>query len=173
MLRAFCEWTANFLCWHLAFSTRQCPRHQEMLPTGDTSRLARSWVGNDSDREAGGGLQGLWLSSENLPCSSVSDTQFQQLFSMGTDEKARGVFAKGREHFRSRRLRRQTMCRISIQRCCYDRSNRHKANHIMTTDDELIAARKRAEEYRKMAEEECPDGGFLFGDDPEPFERES
>lgn len=39
------------------------------------------------------------------------------------------------------------------------------------TDDELIEVRKRAEEYRKMAEEECPDGGFLFGD--EPFERET
>lgn len=36
------------------------------------------------------------------------------------------------------------------------------------TDDEMLEARKRAEEYRKMAEEECPDGGFLFGDDIEP-----
>jgi hypothetical protein len=32
------------------------------------------------------------------------------------------------------------------------------------TDDEFIEARKRAQEYRQMAEEECPDGGFLFGD---------
>ena len=32
------------------------------------------------------------------------------------------------------------------------------------TDDELLEARKRAQEYRKMAEEECPNGGFLLGD---------
>ena len=32
------------------------------------------------------------------------------------------------------------------------------------TDDDLIEAQKRAKDYRKMAAEECPDGGFLFGD---------
>jgi hypothetical protein len=32
------------------------------------------------------------------------------------------------------------------------------------TEEDLIEARKRAQEYRKMAEEECPDGGFLFAD---------
>jgi hypothetical protein len=36
----------------------------------------------------------------------------------------------------------------------------------MTGDHEFDwgAARARAQEYARIAEEECPDGGFLFGD---------
>lgn len=35
---------------------------------------------------------------------------------------------------------------------------------ITTTEDEMLEARKRAQEYREMAEEYCPHGGFLCGD---------
>jgi len=40
---------------------------------------------------------------------------------------------------------------------------RHEA-YYMLTDEELLEARQRAHEYRQMAEEYCPCGGFLFGD---------
>jgi hypothetical protein len=35
----------------------------------------------------------------------------------------------------------------------------------MWNNDEIIEAQKRAIEYRQTAEEYCPNGGFLFGDD--------
>lgn len=35
----------------------------------------------------------------------------------------------------------------------------------MWTNEEIIEAQKRAREYREMAEEYCPRGGFLFGDE--------
>jgi hypothetical protein len=35
----------------------------------------------------------------------------------------------------------------------------------MLNNDEMIEAQKRAKEYREMAEEYCPRGGFLFGDE--------
>ncbi len=34
----------------------------------------------------------------------------------------------------------------------------------MWNDEQLLEARQRAHEYRQMAEEYCPCGGFLFGD---------
>jgi len=35
---------------------------------------------------------------------------------------------------------------------------------VITTEEEMLEARKRAKEYREMAEAECPNGGFLYGD---------
>jgi hypothetical protein len=35
---------------------------------------------------------------------------------------------------------------------------------MITNEEEAVEARKRAKEFREMAEEECPNGGFLFGD---------
>jgi hypothetical protein len=35
----------------------------------------------------------------------------------------------------------------------------------MLTDDELLEARKRANEWRESLEEYCPQGGALFADD--------
>lgn len=34
----------------------------------------------------------------------------------------------------------------------------------MNDEDQQIEARKRAQEFRAMVEEECPNGGFLYGD---------
>jgi hypothetical protein len=34
----------------------------------------------------------------------------------------------------------------------------------MLNDDQMLEARQRAKEFRGIAEEWCPQGGFLFGE---------